>query len=87
MDSFIQVILDLIMDGSIAAVSDRKVPMVIRVIAAIILIAAFCSLIGFCFYLMFREAGWQGKVCGTLILLITLRAAYRFFEIHKHQKR
>ena len=86
MDPFIQVILDLIMDGSVETVGSRKAPMPIRVIAAIILIAAFCSLIGFSFYLIIKDPGWHGKVCGALILLVSLYAAFRFFKVYQHRK-
>ena len=47
MDFLIQLALELIIDGSIDSVSDKKTPMAVRVIAAIILIAAFCGLVGF----------------------------------------
>ena len=80
MDPLIQVVSDLIMDGSFRAVPDRKIPMAVRVTAAIILTAVFCSLTGFCFYLMIKDSSWQGKACGAVILLITLHAAYRFIK-------
>ena len=86
MDPFIQLVLDLIMDGSFGAVGDRKAPMAVRVIAAIILIAAFCGLTGFCVYLIIKDANWTGKACGAVILLITLYTAYKFFKMYKHQK-
>ena len=86
MDPFIQVVLDLIMDGSLGTVSDRSAPLALRVLAAVILTAAFCGLVGFCIYLMIKDANWYVKVCGGLILLITLYTAYRFFRMYKHRK-
>jgi len=86
MDIFIQVILDLIMDGSLGTVSDKSAPLALRVIAAVILAAAFCGLAGFCVYLMIKDANWFVKVCGGLILLIAIRAAYRFFKMYRHRK-
>ena len=86
MDPIIQVVLDLIMDGSLGTVSDRSAPMALRVIAAVILAAAFCALAGFCIYLMIKDPNWYVKVLGGLILLLTLHAAYRFFKMYKHRR-
>lgn len=86
MDPFIQVVLDLIMDGSLGTVSDKSAPVALRVIAAVLLAAAFCGLAGFCVYLMIKDVNWYGKVIGGLILLLALRAAYRFFKMYSQRK-
>ena len=85
MDIFIQIVLDLIMDGSLGTVSDKSAPLVLRVIAAVILAAAFCGLAGFCVYLMIKDPNWYVKVLGGLILLIALHAAYRFFKMYRQR--
>ena len=85
MDIFIQIVLDLIMDGSLGTVSDKRAPLALRVIAAVLLAAAFCGLIGFCVYLMIKDANWYVKVLGGLILLIALHAAYRFFKMYRQR--
>ncbi len=87
MDHFIQVVLDLVIEGSISSVGDRKVPMAIRVIAALILASAFCCLIGFSIFLILKDANLSGKASGALILLITLFSAYRFFIMYKKRKK
>ena len=86
MDPFIQVILDLIMDGSLGTVGDKSAPPALRVISAVILAAAFCGLVGFCIYLMIKDPKWYVKVLGGVILLITLHAAYRFFKMYNERK-
>ena len=86
MDPFIQVVLDLIMDGSVGAVSDKSAPPALRVIAAVILAAAFCGLAGFCVYLMVKDPNWYVKVFGGLILLIELYTVCRFFKMYSHRK-
>ena len=85
MDPVIQVILDLIMDGSLGTVSDRSAPPALRVIAAVISAAAFCGLAGFCVYLMIKDENWYVKVFGGVILLLALRAAYRFFKMYRQK--
>ena len=86
MDPFIQIILDLVMDGSLGTVSDKSAPLVLRVIAAVILAAAFCGLAGFCIYLIIKDANWYVKAFAGLILLIALCAVYRFIKMYKHRK-
>ena len=80
MDHFIQAVLDFIMDGSLGTVRDKSAPLALRVIAAVILAAAFFALAGFGVYLMIKDDNWYVKVCGGLILLAALYAAYRFFK-------
>ena len=60
--------------------------MAVRVIAAIVLAAAFFGLTGFCVYLMIQDTGWIEKACGALILLLTLHTAYRFLKTYKQKK-
>ena len=86
MDPFIQVVLDLIMDGSLGTVSDKSAPPALRVIAAVIITAAFCALTGFCIYLIVKDANPYVKVCGGAILLVILFAAYRFFRMYRQRK-
>ena len=80
MDHFIQAVLDFIMDGSLGTVRDKSAPLALRVIAAVILAAAFFALAGFGVYLMIKDDNWYVKVCGGLILLAALYAAYRFLK-------
>ena len=86
MDPFIQIILDLIMDGSLGTVSDKSAPLALRIIAAVILAAAFCGLAGFCIYLIIKDANWYVKAIAGLILLLELCAVYRFIKMYKHRK-
>ena len=80
MDHFIQAVLDFIMDGSLGTVRDKSAPFALRVIAAVILAAAFFALAGFGVYLMIKDDNWYVKVCRGLILLAALYAAYRFLK-------
>ena len=86
MEHLIQVVLDMILDGSLGTVSSRKASPAVRAAAAIVLIAAFCSLAGFCIYLIIRDESWPVKAVGALILLLTLHAAYKFFKALKKRK-
>ena len=87
MDFFFLLVLELIIDGSIASVGDKKTPPAVRVIAAVILIAAFCGLVGFSLFLIIKDTSMTGKAGGGLILLITLFMTYRFFAIYRQRNK
>ena len=87
MDFLIQLVLELIIDGSIASVGDKKTPPAVRVIAAVILIAAFCGLVGLSLFLIIKDTSMTGKAGGGLILLITLFMTYRFFAIYRQRNK
>ena len=86
MEQLIQAALDLIMDGSLGTVSDRKAPMALRAAAAVILAAAFCALAWFCVRLIIRDKDWLVKAVGALILLLTLYTVYRFFRTIRQRR-
>ena len=101
MDFLIQLVLELIIDGSIASVGDKRTPPAVRVIAAVILIAVFCGLVGFSLFLIIKDTSMTGKAGGLiikdtsmtgkagggLILLITLFMTYRFFAIYRQRNK
>ena len=87
MDFLIQLVLELIIDGSIASVGDKRTPPAVRVIAAVILIAVFCGLVGLSLFLIIKDTSMTGKAGGGLILLITLFMTYRFFAIYRQRNK
>ena len=87
MDFFFLLVLEMIIDGSIASVGVQKTPPAVRVIAAVILIAAFCGLVGFSLFLIIKDTSMTGKAGGGLILLITLFMTYRFFAIYRQRNK
>ena len=87
MDFLIQLALELIIDGSIDSVGDKKTPMAVRVVAAVILIAVFCGLVGLSLFLIIKDTSMTGKAGGGLILLITLFMTYRFFTLYRQRNK
>lgn len=80
MDVLLEIILNLIIDGYSEAASDRKVPLAVRVIVAILLIAVYGGLIGFCFYLGIHDRNWIAVAIGVLILFVTVPAIIRYLK-------
>ena len=83
MNLLLEIILDLIIDGYHKGVSDRKIPLAIRVIVAILLVAVYGGLTGFCFYLGIHDRSWIALAIGVLILIVTVPAIIRFFKKKK----
>ena len=83
MEPLFQAALDLILDGSLGTVSEKKAPVALRAAAAVLLAAAFCALAGFCIYLVIKDESWYVKAFGAVILLLELVAAFRFFTALK----
>ena len=84
-DVLLEIILNLIIDGYSEAASDRKVPLAVRVIVAIMLVAVYGGLIGFCFYLAIHDQSWIAAAIGVLILFVTVPAIIRYFKKNKTQ--
>ena len=86
MNVLLDIILDLILDGYLGAASERKIPLPVRVIAAILLIAVYGGLIGFCFYLAIHDKSWIAAAVGILILFLTVPALIQLFKKYKQRK-
>ena len=86
MNVFLEIILNLIIDGYYEAASDRKLPLAVRVIAAILLITVYGGLIGFCFYLGIHDRSWLALAIGILILFVTVPELIRFLKKYKQRK-
>ncbi len=70
MDFIIEFLLELILEGSVEAVSSKKVPMPLRIIAGVIFLAVYLGLLLLCVFLcvsFFEEGDWGPSVSGLLI--------------------
>ena len=80
MDFILEFLFDLIVEGSLEASTDKKVPLPVRIIAAVILIGVYGGLIGICLYSGIREKSWVLLLLGVIILIMTalgIRSVYR----------
>ncbi len=85
MDIVFDIIFELIVDGSVEAVGNKQVPMAVRVIAAIILLAFFGGIIGFCIFLGIHDRNWITLVLGALIMIVTIYQIIRLYNRYKHR--
>ena len=85
MDIIFEIIFDLIIDGSHDAVSDKKAPIGLRVAAAIVLLALYGALIGFCIYLTVHESSWIAAAVAVVILVITIPEMIKAFRKNREK--
>ena len=86
MDLILEIILDLIIDGYHDAASDRKIPLAVRVIVIILVIAVYGGLTGYCFYLGIHDRSLIALAIGGLILFLTVPVIIRLLKKNKQRK-
>lgn len=84
MEIIFEFLFELIIEGSIETLGGKKVPLVIRIIASVILIAVYGGITGICFYCGIRDKSPIIFLIGIFILLITI---VLFYTIYKKRKR
>ena len=76
-------LFELIVEGSWEASSDKKVPLAVRIIAGLILMAVYGALIGVCFFIGIHDRKWIVLVLGIVILVITVLGVRTMYKNHK----
>jgi len=69
MDLILEFLLDLLLEGSVGAISEKRVPLPIRIVAAIILVVAYVGLIVFITYTAISDESWY-LLLVSLVLLV-----------------
>jgi len=85
MEFIFEILFELIIEGSIGAVGDKKVPPVLRVLAAVILIVVFGGLVGTLIYIGIDEKNLPIFICGVTVGIIVLVAVWR--TVIKHRRK
>ena len=83
MELIFEILFELIVDGSLNATTDKKVPVIIRIIAAIILIVVYGGLIGLFFFWGIHNKSIALLVIGALILVITVLGIWKTYKKHR----
>ena len=85
MDFILELIFDLIVDGSIGAVGDKKVPMIVRVLACAFLIIVFGGIVALCVFIGIIEKQYWIIAIGLFIALVVGLAVWKAFKQHKNK--
>lgn len=78
-----EILFEIIVEGSLDASRDKKVPLWIRIIAGIILIAIYGGLVGFLIYEGIRSVNWVLLVIGIALLVFFAFGFWKVFKKHR----
>ena len=76
-------LFEIIVEGSLEASFDKKVPLWIRIIAGIILIVVYGGLVGFLIYEGIRSVNWGLLVIGIALLVFFAFGFWKVFKKHR----
>lgn len=75
MDFILQLIFELIVDGSVSSLDNKKVPLPLRILAAVFLIVVFGGIVALCIFVGINEKKWIVLAIGILIAVAVIIAA------------
>ncbi len=78
-----EILFEIIVEGSLEASRDKKVPLWIRIIAGLILIAVYGGLVGFLIYEGIRSVNWGLLVIGIALLVFFAFGFWKVFKKHR----
>ena len=83
MEVLFKILFEIIVEGSLEASRDKKIPLWIRIIAGIILIAIYGGLVGFLIYEGIRSVNWVLLVIGIALLVFFAFGFWKVFKKHR----
>jgi len=86
MEIILEILFELIVEGSIGAVGDKKIPVPIRILAAVFLLLLFGAVVGAFIYIGISEGSWIAVAAGIAIALITVFAIWRTVRKHRDNR-
>ena len=78
-----EILFEIIVEGSLEASCDKKVPLWIRIIAGLILIAVYGGLVGFLIYEGIRSVNRGLLVIGIALLVFFAFGFWKVFKKHR----
>lgn len=84
LDDFIELILELILDGAIEAAGSKRVPMPVRILLAAMIMALVFSVCGLLIYIGVGTGNAGLKILGTAIVVVFIVLA--IVKIRKYKK-
>ena len=83
MELILDILFEIIVDGTIGAVGDKKVPLPLRIIAAVVLILIFGTVIVACLYIGISEKNWIGFAIAGLVAVIVVADVLPTMKRHR----
>lgn len=82
MELLFEIIFELIVEGSLEISSARKVPLLLRIVAGLILIGVYGGIAGFLLYEGFVSRNWVLAAGGIAILLFGIVGFWKTYKKH-----
>lgn len=83
MEIILEVLFELIVEGSVEALGDKKVPVPIRILAAAFLVLLLGAVVGALIYIGISERSWIVLAAGIAIALIAVFVIWRTVRKHR----
>ena len=87
MDFIFEILFELIVEGSLEAAGDKRVPMVIRVLACVFLIVIFGGIAALCIVSGITDKNWIVGAAGGVLLIIMGFTAWKLRSKAGERKR
>ena len=83
MEIILDILFDLIIEGSMGAVGDKRVPMPLRIAAAAVLILFFGGIVTVLVFIGIKDQNWIIAAVGVLIAVIVVAAVLKTMRRHR----
>ena len=84
MGFILEILFEFILEGSMEAVGEKKVPLLLRILAATVLILVFGGLVGLIVYMGVCEKSWFIIGLGIILAVFAIAAVWK--TVRKHRK-
>ena len=83
METVFEIIFELLVEGSLGAVTDKKVPLALRIAAALFIAAVYGGLVGVLMYMGIRDSEPILLVIAAVILILTAVGIWKTYTSRK----
>ena len=83
METVFEIIFELLVEGSLGAVTDKKVPLALRITAAFFIAAVYGGLVGVLIYMGIRDSEPILLVIAAAILILTAVGIWKTYTSRK----
>lgn len=83
----LDIVFDIILEGSVQLTTAKKVPMLLRILAFLVVLALYFGVSGFFFYIGYNEAETIGSLlCYGVGVVILIAGIYQTYKMYKQRK-
>ena len=83
MELIFELIFEIIVDGSMNAVSDKKIPLILRILAAIVLLIVYGGIVGLCLFWGIHNKSVALIIIGLGVLILFGLGLLKTYKRHR----